>query len=788
MKHLFLAIFLLTFIIGNGQNNLLNESKYWVWRDRLVNDYMVPNYTGDYAHKGRGVVFKKRGTGWFQDINYTNWINNQINIKDTASYSGGFDISDEGFEMGKYLIVLATEWRLLFNSGLPTQQTEAELFWALKTIDRLDYDAETYWSYFWSRGQETWGGQLNGFMIRDDVFTNFLWYNENFPTVSNHIDDAYFNFYNTYYNEIPPYIQFHHDAYENYRYLNQGNDGRIGKYIPQNIMLCTNYYPFEVETYDLRELMKKIRLTHAQNTGYGYSNYMYPKNGGFSAAMAGIYACYDDTLGGAHYNRQDFRNHHWTGPEEFSQDNYIGLLQGLVAVQQLVNSNVNVNGYGLASYAAHIIDRIIYSIKKNDSYGFLGSTNWTIDNPVTGFCVKGVYWDKIIDRVIGSSTWDELWGHSPQYHENRLGEACNEGGGQSKLYSYALCKIHELYTASCSDCHERGCNTPLSGDIGYSSANSLDGPFLSDNARLLAAILGTLSGIMSNERCCQLIAGLTHDNFFVDDDYNQNEDEFQYLDLLYCYLHGNNSSNPIRGFLHYCNILDTTICPDNQRVGNLLSEMIIHNLLKILKGEKYQYSIFDHNTYPSATTLCTQSQVTFGSIESEATITQSPTSGCIANVTYKAGKEIHLKPGFKVINGAKFHGYIEQMDVCQVKEGNPEVAVLFFPPSSEQLSPYVSNLNYTKEELFENNNESKKTVINNTILLYPNPVKDMLTLQSEISVSYSVDIYDSMGQFIERKIAEPNQNISVSHLKRGIYIFKIFNQNELVQIQKIVLQ
>jgi hypothetical protein len=33
MKQFFLAIFLLTIIIGNGQNNLLNESKYWVWRD-----------------------------------------------------------------------------------------------------------------------------------------------------------------------------------------------------------------------------------------------------------------------------------------------------------------------------------------------------------------------------------------------------------------------------------------------------------------------------------------------------------------------------------------------------------------------------------------------------------------------------------------------------------------------------------------------------------------------------------------------------------------------------------
>lgn len=59
---------------GFGQSKLLNEAKYWVWRDRLVNDFMVPNYTGDYSAKGRGIVFDKRGDGWFQDFNYVTWV------------------------------------------------------------------------------------------------------------------------------------------------------------------------------------------------------------------------------------------------------------------------------------------------------------------------------------------------------------------------------------------------------------------------------------------------------------------------------------------------------------------------------------------------------------------------------------------------------------------------------------------------------------------------------------------------------------------------------------------
>ena len=190
-----------------SQNELLNEAKYWVWRDRLVNDFMVPNYTGDYAHKGRGIIFKTRGCGPFQDFDYNYW----------TSYAGGFDISDEGFELGKYLIVLASEWRLLYNSGLPTQQTEAEIYWTLKTIDRLDYDAETYWSYFWSKGKECWGGQHNGFMIRDDVFTNFLWYSPIYPKPENNINPQYFYFFKNNYSlssisNIPPYLMFKSDA------------------------------------------------------------------------------------------------------------------------------------------------------------------------------------------------------------------------------------------------------------------------------------------------------------------------------------------------------------------------------------------------------------------------------------------------------------------------------------------------------------------------------------------------------------------------------------------------
>jgi hypothetical protein len=818
MKWYLVILFALNSLLLFSQDNTHNEAKYWVWRDRLVNDWMVPNYTADYAHQGRGIIFGSRGDSWWQDLNYQNEV---------TSYSGGFDINDEGFQMGKYLIVLATEWRLLYNSGLPTKQTEAEIYWALKTIDRLDFYAAHYWSYFWTKDADFWSGNLDGFMIRDDVFTNFLWYNTNYPTPENNLDNDYFNFFSNYYSgNKPPFLNFNSDAYENYRYLNQGYDGNRGKYINQNIMLCN----IEKDTiYDLRELMKKTRYTHYLNghfmefnndfpyihitEPYGINSHYYPINGGFSGAMAGLYACFDDYQGGANYNRSSFRDHHWTGPEEYSQDNYIGLLQGLVTVQKLVTSD------GLSSYAQGIIKRIISSIKENNSF----NNNWIIDNPETGLCDKGVFWEKVVDDVIDGG-----------YHSGHLDGACNQGGAEAGMYSGQFAKIYENYVG------------------GNFNGQIINGVIGSDNA-LLSAILVTMSGYLPsnviglfqtteeklktiNKKCCK--------DWIDHDESSSNKTEFQYLDLLFCYLHG--LTEPYRGFQHYYDILNSTICPDNERLGNLLSEMIVHNLIKLIKGESYSYKIFETYDYPiieyfphwiqhisyqnyDSTNVwpgidylaqnlpydeinyyqiiphCTITRDALFFIESTSVISSYngdtlnnnnfnvPVihgSPCTADVTYRAGKEIHLKPGFKVINGAKFHGYIESIaGTCLPKEGNSDVAVLFYPPSNEHLSPFVSNLNFTKSSL---NDSIEIKAINNDIQIeykiVPNPAKDYINVISSCQQNILIEVFNIMGIPIENITCSTNEDIPIKNISNGIYIIKIYNGNELKSIQKIIIQ
>lgn len=94
-------LFSINYALAQSSIELENEAKYWVWRDRLISDFVVPG-----TCTGCGIVIKWRGAPWpLDDGTYNN-------------YYGHFDIGDEGFEMGLYMAVLATEWYIMLNSGM----------------------------------------------------------------------------------------------------------------------------------------------------------------------------------------------------------------------------------------------------------------------------------------------------------------------------------------------------------------------------------------------------------------------------------------------------------------------------------------------------------------------------------------------------------------------------------------------------------------------------------------------------------------------------------------------
>ncbi len=148
IKPVLLIVFLAIIVSTAGQSIL--EDKYWIYRDRLLNDFM----TGIGPEPGYSIPATARDT-----------------------IGGSLLWSDCTIEHGQYIGVLATEYKILNLAGEDTEETVKELFYALYALNRLDYFAEEYF-----------GGtkSLNGFFIRDDVAEDSL----DMQTVIDHLNQG----------------------------------------------------------------------------------------------------------------------------------------------------------------------------------------------------------------------------------------------------------------------------------------------------------------------------------------------------------------------------------------------------------------------------------------------------------------------------------------------------------------------------------------------------------------------------------------------------------------------
>lgn len=116
-----------------------NLKKYWYYRERLKRDFML----GISDEFGASIPASRR------------------NLQ-TGMLSWG----DATIDLGHYIAVLGTEYKLLVRWGQDPQQTLEELFWALFAFNRLDRYAETYYTN--NQGNDG-SPNLNGFFVRDDV-------------------------------------------------------------------------------------------------------------------------------------------------------------------------------------------------------------------------------------------------------------------------------------------------------------------------------------------------------------------------------------------------------------------------------------------------------------------------------------------------------------------------------------------------------------------------------------------------------------------------------------------
>ncbi len=144
MRRLFLltALTIISFV-SVCQNLIENQEKYWSFRERFLEEFIL---VGEGQGKSLPAVSRH------ENFERMGW-------------------GDATLHLGWYLAMLSTEYHLsLKNSFVRTEDAETidkertllELYYALKTVERLDLSAEP----FFVQGADP---LLNGFFIRDDV-------------------------------------------------------------------------------------------------------------------------------------------------------------------------------------------------------------------------------------------------------------------------------------------------------------------------------------------------------------------------------------------------------------------------------------------------------------------------------------------------------------------------------------------------------------------------------------------------------------------------------------------
>ncbi|MDO4729162.1 MAG: T9SS type A sorting domain-containing protein [Bacteroidota bacterium] len=121
-------------------------------------------------------------------------------------------------------------------------------------------------------------------------------------------------------------------------------------------------------------------------------------------------------------------------------------------------------------------------------------------------------------------------------------------------------------------------------------------------------------------------------------------------------------------------------------------------------------------------------------------------------------------------------------NVCIVVD-NPMAAYNNEYPYSEWVI-FHTNMSYSFGDSFENCSLSTEVFEANTINIFPNPVNDLLYIESSIPIQKAT-LYDFLGRMI---LEEENTNtLSVRHLTAGNYLLKIWT-NKGFYTQKIRIQ
>jgi hypothetical protein len=784
-----------------AQNAVNNMQKYVYYKQRFLNNFIaVGNGMGESLPMDIRRLEKQNTTNG-------QWVHE-------------FGLSDASLRLGWYIAVLATEYKLLNVQGLDTYQTRKELYYALEAINRLDLNAE---SYFNLAGTNTpnqainpSSDDLNGFFIRDDMPDNFI--DSTYlidPYNVNNITNIFQNFTST--NTIGhPHLK---TSPQSNIYMS-GARGEFNQFRNSPTIDDAHKYKDEMSQDQIFDLFLGLALVKkCVDPGANFNN----------LTMA------DDTVS-FYYEAINITNRiiNRVVEDEFILKNQSDYFSGECTVtpnycndpNNWINSNTNnyfCENNCMVGDASNM--RLL-------GYGAVKAASF-----ITGRSVLDIYGTQYLRKPRQEAMWN-LLGSDPirvfigftdkAKHEWKFLTALAAVGGE-----WENCNVTSILNIN--DFLNDVFNNPfpeIDPDIYFYSA------FASDQF--------TFSVNNVEER----LRFFTHNFAF-------NEIEY----LIYCFLHNdspnwtgdntinfealmdeapcmgpyfygipvsNNGNNydPHPGFnwskpSRWKSGYDLTVhSPTDQDNGEYsgLDYMLLFNMFCLLNPGYASYNFEANNEvipasqyypynfmYPGllqppwavvASNINPSTKIGFETITSSATVLYI-NSNFYGNMTYKAGKQIHLTSGFNVQRGAKFHAVINPL-TCDNSHNYRAASNNLIWENGGDDNPIPLSTKISKSPAIpkkpSNNNvlnlASAKTKHVADIKVYPNPSEGTIHISiSEGSMIKKIQLFDLIGNLIDEKIVSEKQiTMEYNTVTNGSYLLKITDAANKVYHKKIILE
>jgi len=677
-KIILIILFCVIQLVGYAQNIEQNQTKYWYYRNRLINNFLKVG-----ADQGCSLPSDARGHESYSSLKW-----------------------GDGPDWGWYVGVLATEYKLLIDNNQDASETIKELYYALEAFNRLDYTAETYFKDVnGNYGQPS----LNGFYIREDVPPNF----------------------------IDPL-----DPQSNYKHFNS-------ELVPSDCNKDNSIY---------------CRVDNVRNS------------------LSPMYDPYEESL-----------------------DNMIHFIMGLSLVNRCVGSGIVYNdGTGVKSFIDGETDMLIEAHKIVDRMvSWAQVHSWRIKNPVT-------------QKWVPAKDGGEAWGFS-------FG------------FAMAACKATNPPTLGNGGCPKYQDAITAAAYVPWQAFQaSFIFPFFFNNS-YSDHLLGLLAAL-GNSWYFNGIAALPNTTNIRLSAYYQIRDR-EYLPLLRQVLHGGGNGLPDNKYEYLINVAPCEgpnnndgeyssfewstqhrfrnpekrgiLEPDPKGEYNGLDYMLLFNLYSIAKsGTKQPYINSYTNGVDRHVAINFPINLPFGStvlgshlrpgmIGAFNNITAINSILANGDITYRAGREIALLPGFSVGVGADFGAFIEPFHCEAGGYSYMGSAVIDTIDSFNQPTSYVyyadaGNFHPVLADsiIAPNNN------LQSAITITPNPSNGVFTLEVPERTLSEVFIYNDLGQLVYQQVINSIQQIDISSEHKGIYFVKVLQRSpssggqsrDKIYIEKVVVQ